>query len=91
MWTTLPTEIRDNILSFAGPVQLATDKACVAATRIQRHWRRRRMSPGEWVFYRRMNRWGIARIVIDGDGEKMLRAQDKLICFSRLYVIPVAM
>lgn len=62
MWNSLSCEVIDHIITWSGPMSLATCKSTVAAHRIQRAWRRARVGDGMRVLYRFdwMKRWEVA-------------------------------
>ena len=71
MWTDLPCDVVDEILTWSGPVRMATNVQVVAARRIQRRWRRMRLVNGMAVIYKFpwMIRWEVGSVFCTDDVE----------------------
>lgn len=77
----LPCALIDSILCHAGPIALARNRTYVAATRIQRCWRRTRLTNGVHVLYRYrwMRTWKRGRIHADESGVIAIRGEGRVI------------
>ena len=77
----LPCALIDLILCFSGPVSMACDVPYVAATRLQRRWRRCRLTDDARVLFRWpwMRLWREGRVHRDAQGALVLRAERRVI------------